>query len=500
MNKLYFLRITIIIFLFTSSLSSSAQLTVDSTFSPTLLVNQLVGGGITVSNITYTGDTIHSSGFFSEPGNSFGITSGIMLSSGGLANAPGPNTFGSATVQNYLPGDQLLNQYLSGTDSTTDATVLEFDFTSTSDSIEFNYVFASEEYNEFVLAGFNDIFGFFISGPGIVGSKNIALVPGTNTAVSIDSINNGNSPVGVVPTGPCVNCQYYIDNTFGTVLEYDGYTTVLTAKAGVIPCETYHLKLAIADVNDYQYDSNVFLEGGSFKSSGTFQVVYNGGDAPGTLNLCPNTCATLTAPYMYNYNWNTGDTTQSIQACTAGVYYVSTTNGACTAASTSVNVVPVNGPPVVTISNNNHVLSSSITDTSYTYTWYLGAIPFPGGNTPVLTLTVGGCYYLVISDINGCSSLSDTICDLNVGLAELHAGYFAVRPNPSNGSFTLETPSVYGSGEISITDISGKLVYQSIWEENTTSKVMDMSSLNKGIYFLQLKTDRSTHTERVVIK
>jgi len=500
MNKLYNFRITTTILLLICSLSSSAQLSVDTTFSPTLLVQTLLGGGINASNITYTGDTIHASGFFSEASNSFGILSGIMLTSGSVSNAPGPNTYYSAGIDNLQPGDQLLNQYTNGIDTTQDATILEFDFTSTSDSIEFNYVFSSEEYNEFVNLGYSDLFGFFISGPNIVGTQNIALVPGTTTPVSIDSINNGNWPGGTVSSGPCMNCQYYVDNTFGTVIEYDGYTAVLTARAGVIPCETYHLKLVVADVGDGVYDSNVFLEGGSFKSTGTFQVVYNGGDAPGQLNLCPNTCATLTAPYMYNYAWNTGDTTQSIQVCTAGVYYVSTTNGTCQASSSSVNVIPVNGPPSVTISNNNHVLSSSVTDTSYSYQWYLGAIPFPGGNAPDLVLTVSGCYYLEITDDNGCSSISDTICDMNVGLSELQAGYFSVRPNPSNGSFTLETPSIYGSGEITITDISGKLVYQSVWEASTTSKAIDMRSLNNGVYFLQLKTDRSIHTERIVIK
>jgi len=406
----------------------------------------------------------------------------------------------STGIDNLQPGDQLLNQYTNGIDTTQDATILEFDFTSTSDSIEFNYVFSSEEYNEFVDLGYSDLFGFFISGPNIVGQQNIALVPGTNTPVSIDSINNGNSPVGTVPTGPCMNCQYYNDNTFGTVLEYDGYTTVLTAKAGVIPCETYHINLVIADVGDGVYDSNVFLEGGSFKSTGIFEVAYNGTDAPGTLNLCPNTCATLTAPYMYNYNWNTGDTTQSIQACTGGVYYVTTSNGACTASSASVNVIPVSGPPAITISNNNHVLSGSIADTSYTYQWYQYAIPLPGETNPDLVLSLNGCYHLEMTDVNGCTSISDTICDMNVGIGEANLGYFSVRPNPSNGSFILETPKMYGAGEITITDISGKRVYNAVWEATSTSQPIDVKSLNSGIYFLQLKTDRSIRTERIVIR
>jgi len=499
MNKFYkLITTTIVLFLF-CTFNSSAQLTVDSAFSPSLMVQTLLGGGISTSNITYTGDTIHASGFFDEPSGAFGIVSGIMLTSGTVNFAPGPNIVSGGSVDNLMPGDQLLNQYTNGTDTTQDATVLEFD-TSTSDSIEFRYVFSSEEYNEYVNLGFSDLFGFFISGPGIVGSQNIALVPNSTTPVSIDNINNGNFPPGTVSTGPCMNCQYYVDNTTGTVMEYDGYTTVLTATAGVIPCETYHLKLVIADVGDGVFDSNVFLEGGSFKSTGSFQVVYNGGDAPGSINLCPNTCATLTAPFMYNYAWNTGDTTQSIQACAAGLYYVSTTNGTCTASSTAVNVIPVSGPPAVTITNNNHTLSSSVTDTSFTYQWYLGAIPFPGAITPTLDLTSNGCYYLLITDANGCTSTSDTICDQSVGVSELQSGYFTVKPNPSDGSFILEMPAMNTVSEIIITDISGKRVYNSTMESNATSKNMDIKSLGSGVYFLQVKSERSIHTERIIIR
>ncbi|CAN5396095.1 hypothetical protein BH11BAC1_BH11BAC1_28620 [soil metagenome] len=283
-------------------------------------------------------------------------------------------------------------------------------------------------------------------------------------------------------------------------MQYDGYTTVLTARAGVIPCETYHLKIAIADVTDGVYDSGVFLEGGSFKSTGIFQVAYNGGDAPGTLSLCPGTCATLTAPYMYSYNWNTGDTTQTIIACTPGIYFVSTTNGACTATSASVNAIAVSGPPVVTVSNAFHVLNSSVTDTSFSYQWYLGAIPFPGANAPSLVLTANGCYHLVITDVNGCTSVSDTVCDTNVGLDELNAGHFSVLPNPSPGIFTIEAPVNVSSAEIMISDVSGKIVMTDRWTTNTTSKKVDASGLAKGIYFLQLKTDQIISTKRLVIQ
>ncbi len=81
---------------------------------------------------------------------------------------------------------------------------------------------------------------------GLITDKNIAIVPGTsNVNVAINNVNNGYAPPGVVPTGPCENCEYYIDNTCGLTFEYDGFTTVLTAWLPVIPCEKYHISLGV---------------------------------------------------------------------------------------------------------------------------------------------------------------------------------------------------------------------------------------------------------------
>ncbi|HIF14547.1 MAG TPA: PKD domain-containing protein [Bacteroidetes bacterium] len=151
-------------------------------------------------------------------------------------------------------------------DPTNDACILEFDVTPIGDTIKFNYVFGSDEYPEFINS-FNDIFAFFISGPGVP-FQNIALVPGTTTPVSISNVNNGMSN-----TGPCVNCTYYVNNGDGTTpgnnptVQYDGFTTVLQAVIKVTPCQTYHLKMAVADVVDGIYDSGVFLEQASISSN-----------------------------------------------------------------------------------------------------------------------------------------------------------------------------------------------------------------------------------------
>ena len=225
--------------------------------NPNALATQIVGGGITFSNATYTGAPI-ASGFFTNGLTSgLGIDSGLILTSGSADLAVGPNGNGGSTGNNGLPGDADLDSLITGI-ATRDASVLEFDFISDTSDLFFNYVFASEEYNEFVNTSFNDIFAFFLNG------ANIALIPGTTTPVSTNNVNGGN-PLGTGATNP----GFYINNSTGAFnIEYDGFTTVFTAQAtGLVPGSTNKIKLAIADVTDSSLDSAVFIQGGTFSST-----------------------------------------------------------------------------------------------------------------------------------------------------------------------------------------------------------------------------------------
>jgi hypothetical protein len=242
----------------------SNTLEVTDVVTPEELVGILIGGGVETSNITYTGAPIARGKFWNGPGN-VGIEDGVLLTSGSVFIAPGPNNSGSAGSNNGAAGDPDL-QSISGV-SSHNACILEFDFVPQSSLVSFRYVFASEEYHEFAGAGVNDAFGFFISGPGINGqfsnnSINIALIPLSTTYVSINTVNNGTSN-----QGPCTNCQFFVHNS-QQFTQYDAFTTVLTAFAYVTPCETYHIKLAIGDGGDGIYDSGVFLEANSFSSQG----------------------------------------------------------------------------------------------------------------------------------------------------------------------------------------------------------------------------------------
>ncbi len=231
----------------------------------------LVGSGITTSNINAFTTNPNSIGVFNNGLQSnLGINRGIVLTSGLLANG---NVQFSSPAGSFMGGvnnggtDPNLNTIATGTQ---DRAVLQFDFVPAGDTLKFKYVFASEEYPEFAppnSSTFNDVFAFFLTGPNPAGpaynTSNVALLPGTATPVSINNVN------------AITNTAYYVANSSNNFV-FDGYTVVLTAIAPVIPCSTYTIKLAIADVGDTAFDSAVFLEENSFGTGAvTISPSYN---------------------------------------------------------------------------------------------------------------------------------------------------------------------------------------------------------------------------------
>jgi gliding motility-associated-like protein len=253
-----------------------AQLVINTTSqTPQQLVQSVVvGQGINVSNIKFNGSIVKGNtitdqlGLFTNGASTaIGIDKGIILSTGNAAIAVGPNDRSLATLPTSDPLEGDTDLYtLSNNQLIKNVAILEFDFVPTGNKLSFNFVFASEEYPEFVNDSYNDNFGFFLSGPGITGTfsggaKNIALIPSTTLPVSINNLNNGNANLG-----PCEYCSYYLNNEGGTTIQYDGFTKVLSANSDVQCGQTYHIKLAIANVGDNNYDSAVFIEGASFSS------------------------------------------------------------------------------------------------------------------------------------------------------------------------------------------------------------------------------------------
>ena len=230
---------------------------ITTTSNPNVLVNNILGSGITVSNATYNGASVASGTFTGGLASGIGIEQGIILTTGDANLAVGPNNDDSARRDNGLPGDADLNALVGGS-NTFDASVLAFDFTSTTGNLLFNYVFASEEYNEYVNTDFNDVFGFFLDG------ENIALIPGTNTPVSINTVNGGN-PLGTDATNPQLfNNNSPEDGEPLYNIQYDGFTKVFQIKIQGLSTGRHRIKLAIADRQDRLYDSAVFIQAGTF--------------------------------------------------------------------------------------------------------------------------------------------------------------------------------------------------------------------------------------------
>ena len=351
-------------------LQSNAQIGISNAApnnnAASIVQNILVGNGVVVSNISFTGNS-QQIGVFNS-GSSIGMPSGIVMSSGyaldaDLGGSPlswntpnngilcnvNPNTVCNDlyTVANSVP--VLVGQSFS-VSNINDMCVLEFDFVPESDTLRFNYCFGSEEYLDYVNSNWNDVFGFFVSGPGISGnysspagfpngSINIANVPNSNPSlpITVSSIHPFIPATVLNPSYPSVNGQYY--NTGNTNISYNGYTDVFTAEVIVQPCETYHIRLAIADGSDDWVDSGVFLEANSF-SSPLASILSNGASIiSDTLTIACNGSIDLEAQIngIYSILWNTGDTS-SIITVTEGDYFFSVTNGSCVFYSDTITV------------------------------------------------------------------------------------------------------------------------------------------------------------------
>ncbi len=238
------------------SVHATTLANVTTTNDPNTLANTILGSGVTVSAPTYTG-TPDAAGVFSN-GNAagLGIDSGILLSTGKAVDAANPSSF-SASTDNGTPGDTQLSALLPGKPPTFDAAALQFNFTLApgSNSLYFNYAFASEEYPKYVNSKYNDVFALSVDG------KNIATVPATNTPVSINTVNGGN-PLGTDATNP----KFYVNNLTdtGTLVSkniaYDGFTVPFTAAISDLSPGEHTLKLAIADTSDHVLDSAVFIQ------------------------------------------------------------------------------------------------------------------------------------------------------------------------------------------------------------------------------------------------
>lgn len=413
------------------TLGVQAQMTVDNAApydnAAYLVDNVLLGGGVVASNHSFQGDPLQI-GYFDGSNTNLGLNGGVVLATGDIVELVPDGLAGFITgtagdpdlldVANSVP--PLIGETFN-VSSVNDVAVLEFDFVPTSDSLTFRYVFGSSEYFAYENSNYNDVFGFFISGPGITGpysspggfpdgSINIATFEsqeanslGVDLPITVSSICNYPDDWD----GPSIyNPQYFVNNQdLTTVASADGFTVVMTATASVQCGETYHIRLAIADGSDGALSSYVFLEEASFVSPEIAVENDLGLDSSYIEIECPASVV-LTAADLgadFTYEWNTGETTQSLVVNSTGDYFVEAVNDQnCSAESITYYIEVIQpefvnlGPDLTLCEGETTPLSVSLsTAPPYTYVWNTG-------ETSASIDAIEGNYSLLVTDANNC--------------------------------------------------------------------------------------------------
>jgi hypothetical protein len=503
MKSIHYLRTAIfVLFLFSYSFSYS-QLVVTAGGTPQQIINAFVGSGLTVSNVAINcGATGY--GTFNGNATNIGLSDGILLTTGDVTMAPGPNTQNGAGYcwsMSAGAADPQLTQIEPN--AIFDLCVLEFDFVPHCSSATFRFVFASEEYPEYVSSSVNDAFGIFLWGPGPSCQPNYYL--GTNVAtlpngspVSIDNINNGNW--AACPTnqtsGPCNNCAYYVNNCGCTTIpciQYDGFTIPILVNIGFCPCATYHMKIAIADAGDCVWDSGIFLEYTSCFAPFNYTVTTDSASCACSASAAVN-IQTGTPPYTYLWSPG-GQTTASVSGLCAGTYSVSVTDAASCSVPVTHTFSITNSSTLALTDTTTDASCSTCSDGSITlnatggnpaYTYSISpAAGALSGNT-FINLPPGD-YQVCVTDSDSCTTCDSVYVDYITSVQALAAGqalYFYPNPFADKSMMRLNI-LLKENAVLQITDALGRMIK----EVPVTSAEISVSRKEisaEGIYFYQL--------------
>lgn len=420
------LLLVITLFLFGKAHS---QLVVTSGGGSTAVSGSLVGPGLTVSGPITINCASSAYGTFNNGlSTNLGVSNGIIMTTGNATLAIGPN--GSAS-DSYCHGTSATDPQLTALDplAVEDVCIIEFDVIPQCNQLTIKFVFGSEEYPEFVSSGFNDAFGFFVSGPNPGGGNytnyNIARLP-NNSIVSIDNVN------------ATTNNAYYVNNAGGATIEYDGFTTVLQPTISVTPCQTYHFKLAIADAGDCSYDSGVFIDILSCTNNATVTTAGVDANCGGNNGSATANVSGGIGPFSYSWNTTPPQNTATASGIPAGTYTVTVTD----------NGIPCNTPvtSTITINSTGTLPVTTVSPASSTIC--------PGGN---VNLTASGAATYSWSPASGLSSTSGASVTATPSSSTTYTvtGTNGCGSSTATASITVTTPPVATATPASSTICSG---------------------------------------------
>ena len=393
------------IVLFTNNIRAQLVIT-NQGANASVIVNSFISGGLTISNATINCPSNAYGTFTNGESTDLGIPTGLVLTTGNVLDLNQPGSGFMSTNNATTCNDAQLGTLEPLADY--DCCILEFDVVPSCDEMQIRFVFGSEEYPEWVSSGFNDAFGFFITGPNPAGgnynNNNVAVLPNGTTIVSIDNVNAN------------LNNAFYVDNSAGLTNIFDAFTTVLVSDVSVIPCQSYHFKIAIADAGDPFWDSGVFvdfLECSSALESlvSSTPVSCAGDDGTATINASGGFPG-------YTYSWNTSpiQTTATATGLSPGFYEVSVDDaGACTEPIIDTVEVVANAiVPTLTVNSETICEGDLITLTAIpsiaggSFLWGTGETS-PSINVTANSTTTYTCDY----DLAGCIGASSGTVTVN---------------------------------------------------------------------------------------
>ncbi len=504
-------KIPLLLVLMMCVLNSFAQLIITPATLPVDNVqNILTGTGVNISNVQFTGN-INSLGVFATGSFStgLGLSRGLVLSTGMISTIADSSSHFSSTNSECGSDPQLANL---STNTVNDAAVLEFDFIPSSDSIEFRYVFASEEYPEYVGAGTNDVFGFFLSGTnpagGVYANFNLATIPNTNLPISINTVNNS------------THSEYYVNNTNNSRIVFDGMTVVLTAKARVVPCESYHVKIAIGDVTDRIYDSGVFLEAYSFSSNGgsfrsgvvSHDTAICSGNSVHELSLSNNTGPIVrweSSVFPFT-TWNPIEDTSAIYnpgILTETTVFHAVVQSPCSQVSSRTATILVDSMPIPNFSFSASGLNVEfINESAYavSYIWNFGTeSAISTEMNPTYIFDQPGQYNVELTAKNGrcVASYSQIIVLTGDDLEEFSDIFTCLYPNPTKGKVYIKLDNKNSADvNYNVIDILGKTVLSNSITGKEKFLELDLSHIAKGTYVVHLSYGLKTKSFKVIVE
>ena len=294
--------ISILFLIFHIQLFSQTITVNDSGNTPEELVDILIGNSC-ISKSNFNISSNKSVAYFNNNSGSFPISEGVIIRNGIAEYSGGLYTNENMSSQISMNGDVDLQNISdqSGQSSTiTDVAFLEFDFIPLGNTINFNFLLASNEYGEYQ-CGFSDVFAIILTNMDTGESVNLAVLPNTDTPISVKNIRDKTYNSSCSSINPNFFSTYNVNSPLNSSLNMRGHTKVMNASANVIIETPYRIKFAIGDSNDSSFDSAVFIETGSFETNFSFSL---GEDQ----EICEGNEITLASNYTnttdFSYLWH----------------------------------------------------------------------------------------------------------------------------------------------------------------------------------------------------